>query len=153
MKTLQDAINELNVEYSEFNQNIRFKSLVYRELLDRYIVLNLKFEGLTNFYDAVESFNEIVSTGEPMFDRTNPNAFREIVGYIDDLDKLWEIYETEYDPLDCWVGKMYLFPIKTHLFSIANHFAYRVALEIKESFDNIRQRYITEELDNDEKYK
>lgn len=151
MKTLQDAINELNVEYSEFNQTIRFKSLVYRELLDRYIVLNLKFEGLTNFYDAVESFNEIVSTGKPMFDRLDSNAFNTIVNYINDLDKLWEIYQPECNHLDCWVGTMQLFPIKTHLFSIANHFAYRVALEIKESFDNIRQRYITEELDNDKR--
>ena len=100
MKTLQDAINELNVEYSEFNQIIRFKVRVYEELMKRYVL---------------------------------------------------SIYESEYDPLDCWVGKMYLFPIKPHLFSIANHFAYRVALEIKESFDNIRQRYITEELDNDER--
>lgn len=55
------------------------------------------------------------------------------------------------EPMPVWVGKMYLFPIKPHLFSIANHFAYRVALEIKESFDSIRQRYITEELDNDER--
>lgn len=151
MKTLQDAINELNVEYSEFNQIIRFKVRVYEELMKRYILSNSKFDSLTNFYDAVESFNEIVSTGKPMFDRLDSNAFNTIVSYINDLDKLWEIYQPECNHLDCWVGTMQLFPIKTHLFSIANHFAYRVALEIKESFDNIRQRYITEELDNDKR--